>query len=367
LTTNINEKTVDLNYQPDTLGALTKVQVSGIVADASDKIVENFNGFIKPSIFDKVTLTKTLAQDNGSYETAYLTQKNILFSGNATVKNGKFSFTFVVPKDINYQIGNGKVSYYALSDNQMEDAGGNFNRLLIGGISDNNINDTKAPDISLFLNTTSFKDGDITHPDPLLIIQLEDDNGINVVGNSIGHDIEAVLDDNSKNTFVLNDFYSGVLDKPNQGEVRFPFKDLEEGSHTLTVKAWDVANNATEEKLHFVVSNSASIALKNVLNYPNPFIDRTCFQFNHSLGNTALDVRIEIFTITGQRVKTIEGIWTGTEWLRPGDCISWDGRDDFGDPLGRGIYLYRVFVSANSSSGRGIYGESKFEKLVLLK
>lgn len=367
LTSSINNKNVDVNYLPDTLGALTKVRISGIIVDESDKIVENFNGFIKPSIFDKSTVTKTLAQDNGSYITEYLTQKNILFSGNATVKNGQFSFSFVIPKDINYQIGNGKVSYYALSDINKEDAGGSFNRFLIGGISENNVKDSKAPDISLFLNNTSFSDGDITHPDPLLIIHLEDDNGINVVGNSIGHDIEAVLDDNSKNIFVLNDFYAGILDKPNQGEVRFPFRDLEEGPHTLTVKAWDVANNAAEETLQFIVSNSATIALKNVLNYPNPFTDRTCFQFNHSLGNTVLDVRIEIFTITGQRVKTIEGIWTGTETLSPADCISWDGRDDFGDQLSRGIYLYRVFVTSNSNAGKGISGESKFEKLVLLK
>jgi len=367
ITTNINSKTINANYQPDTIGALSKVQISGIIVDESEKILETFNGFIKPSIFDKATLTKTLAQDNGSYEIEYVTQKNILFSGNATVKNGRFSFSFVIPKDINYQIGNGKVSYYSLSDNKTEDAGGYFNQLLIGGTSGNNLNDSKGPEISLFLNNTSFSDGDITHPSPILIVNLMDENGINVVGNSIGHDLEAVLDENSKNTFVLNDFYTGVLDKPNEGEVKYPFKNLEEGTHKLSVKAWDVANNASEETLTFIVSNSATIALKNVLNYPNPFIDRTCFQFNHSLGNTVLDVRIEIFTITGQRVKTIDGIWSRSETLTLGDCISWDGRDDFGDPLGRGIYLYRVYVSSNVTSGQTISGESKFEKLVLLK
>ncbi len=367
ITTNINSKTIDVNYQPDTIGALSKVQISGIIVDESEKILENFNGFIKPSIFDKATLTKTLAQDNGSYEIEYITQKNILFTGNATVKNGRFSFSFIVPKDINYQIGNGKVSYYCLSDNKMEDAGGFFNRFLIGGTAESKIIDTKGPEISLFLNNTSFIDGDITHANPLLIVQLMDENGINVVGNSIGHDLEAILNENSKNTFVLNDFYTGVLDKPNQGEVRYPFKNLEEGPYKLLVKAWDVANNAAEETLNFIVSNNASIALKNVLNYPNPFTDKTCFQFNHSLGNSLLDVRIEIFNITGNRVKTIEGIWSGTETLTLGDCISWDGRDDFGDPLGRGVYLYRVYVSSSGNSGQSISGESRFEKLVLLK
>jgi hypothetical protein len=366
-TTSINSQLINAEYKPDTLGALSRVQITGVIVDEAENIIEDFNGFIKPSVFDKAILTKTLAQDNGSYEVDYLTQKNIIFSGNASVTKGKFSFSFIIPKDINYQVGNGKISYYSLSENKMEDAGGYFNRFFIGGTSSNNIKDDKGPEIDLFLNSTSFVDGGLTHPDPVLIVHLMDENGINVVGNSIGHDIEAILDDNSKDIYVLNDFYTGVLDAPNQGEIRFPFKKLSEGSHKLSLKAWDVANNATEETLQFVVSNSASIALKNVLNYPNPFTDRTCFQFNHSLGNIPLDVKVDIYTITGQKVKSIEALWTGTETLQVGDCISWDGNDEFGDPLARGIYLYRISVSTGNNTSQPILGESKFEKLVILK
>jgi hypothetical protein len=366
-TTSINSQLINAEYKPDTLGALSRVQITGVIVDEAENIIEDFNGFIKPSVFDKAILTKTLAQDNGSYEVDYLTQKNIIFSGNASVTKGKFSFSFIIPKDINYQVGNGKISYYSLSENKMEDAGGYFNRFFIGGTSSNNIKDDKGPEIDLFLNSTSFVDGGLTHPDPVLIVHLMDENGINVVGNSIGHDIEAILDDNSKDIYVLNDFYTGVLDAPNQGEIRFPFKKLSEGSHKLSLKAWDVANNANEETLQFVVSNSASIALKNVLNYPNPFTDNTCFQFNHSLGNIPLDVKVDIYTITGQKVKSIEALWTGTETLQLGDCISWDGNDDFGDPLARGIYLYRISVSTGINTSQPIIGESKFEKLVILK
>jgi hypothetical protein len=366
-TTSINSQLINAEYKPDTLGALSRVQITGVIVDEAENIIEDFNGFIKPSVFDKAILTKTLAQDNGSYEVDYLTQKNIIFSGNASVTKGKFSFSFIIPKDINYQVGNGKISYYSLSENKMEDAGGYFNRFFIGGTSSNNIKDDKGPEIDLFLNSTSFVDGGLTHPDPVLIVHLMDENGINVVGNSIGHDIEAILDDNSKDIYVLNDFYTGVLDAPNQGEIRFPFKKLSEGSHKLSLKAWDVANNANEETLQFVVSNSASIALKNVLNYPNPFTDNTCFQFNHSLGNIPLDVKVDIYTITGQKVKSIEALWTGTETLQLGDCISWDGNDDFGYPLARGIYLYRISVSTGINTSQPIIGESKFEKLVILK
>lgn len=130
-----------------------------------------------------------------------------------------------MPKDINYQVGNGKISYYSLSENKMEDAAGYFNRFYIGGNSTSTITDNKGPEIDLFLNSTSFVDGGLTHPDPVLIVHLMDENGINVVGNSIGHDVEAILDDNSKEIYVLNDFYTGVLDAPNQGKCVFHLKN----------------------------------------------------------------------------------------------------------------------------------------------
>ncbi|MCB9082394.1 MAG: type IX secretion system sortase PorU, partial [Lewinellaceae bacterium] len=365
-TTAINGKAVT-ETSTDTLRALQQVRIEGEVVDFTGNRLENFNGILYPSIFDKVFLAKTLAQDRGSFPLDFQVQKNIIFNGRASVQNGRFAFTFVIPKDINYAFGAGKFSFYAAEDLGTRDASGSFQNISIGGNSTNQVGDDQGPQVDVFLNSTDFVFGNITGPEPVLYVQLTDDNGINVVGNSIGHDLEATLDENTQQIIVLNDFFSAALDDYTRGEVRYPLSKLSEGRHSIRVKAWDVANNPAEGYTEFVVASSAEIALEHVLNYPNPFTDRTCFQFDHNLPNQTLDVLIQIYTISGQLVKTIDQTIFSDGYLRRDDCIAWDGRDDFGDRLARGVYLYRVSVRANIPGSTELRGESKFEKLVLLK
>lgn len=139
---------------------------------------------------------------------------------------------------------------------------------------------------------------------------------------------------------------------------------LEEGRHQIRVSAWDVANNNSEGFTEFVVASSEGIALEHVLNFPNPFTDQTCFQFDHNFENVSLDVLVQIYTISGRLVKTIEASMLSDGALRRDDCIQWDGRDDYGDRLGRGVYLYKVKVRAPDLD---LKGESDFSKLVILK
>jgi len=202
---------------------------------------------------------------------------------------------------------------------------------------------------------------------PILLVQLSDDNGINVVGNSIGHDLEGILNDDTQNTYLLNDFYESALDDYTAGEVRYPLEELPEGRHRFRVKAWDVANNSSEGYTEFVVASTEEVALQQVLNYPNPFTDRTCFQFDHNLANQQIEVMVQIYTVSGRLVKTLRAQMFSDGALRQDDCIEWDGRDDFGDQLARGVYLYKVKVRAANTSGTARSGESDFEKLVILK
>ena len=363
-TTAINGRDLTEN-QTDTLRAFDKVTIAGQVVDQTGKLLENFNGLVYPTVFDKKVNFKTLGQDGDSPVVEFNIQKNVLFKGKASVKTGRFEFTFVVPKDINFEFGPGKISYYAADASEMVDAAGYFEDVVIGGASDNLLADKEGPQVDVFMNTIDFVFGGITDENPTLLVVLEDENGINVVGNSIGHDLEAVLDDNTQNSFLLNDFYEAKQDDYTQGEVRYPLNALEEGLHTLQVKAWDVANNPSEGYTEFVVANTAEVALKHVLNYPNPFTDQTCFQFDHNLSGQEMDVLIQIYTVSGRLVKTLEQTLITDGAIRLDDCISWDGRDDFGDRLAKGVYLYKVSVRVNSASP--LQGESDFQKLVLLK
>ncbi len=348
--------------QIDTIRALQKVTIEGFIADNNQSIVSSFNGKIYPTIFDKKTRVSNLGQDAGSRVLPFDIQKNVLFKGTATVQAGRFSFTFVVPKDINYEFGPGKISYYA--ENGQTDAAGFYDNIIIGGTDPNASNDTEGPLVRVFMNDTTFVFGGTTSPDPTLLVLLSDENGINVAGTSIGHDLTGVLDNNTQNTLQLNDFYESKLDDYTEGTVRYPLKDIAIGTHQIKVKAWDVFNNSSEGFTEFVVENSSEGALERILNYPNPFTTRTEFQFVHNQGiGQLLDVQVRIFTVSGRLVKTID-----TQAISEGNRVSgieWDGKDDFGEDLARGVYLYRISIRPNSSDAQ--VTDSDFEKLVILK
>jgi hypothetical protein len=367
-TTMVNSSVINPldTAQADTLRALQRVTIKGEIINENGQRVENFNGIIYPTIFDKPQSAKTLGQGaNTVYD--YRIQKNVIFKGRASVSNGQFEFTFVVPKDINYEYGYGKISYYAANTSALEDAAGSYEKIVIGGTDANALLDDEGPKVEVFMNTEDFVFGGVTNPTPTLLVLLEDDNGINVVGNSIGHDLEGTLNDDTQNTLLLNDFYESDLDDYTKGRVAFPMSELEEGRHRISVKAWDVANNSAEGYTEFIVASSEEVVLEHVLNYPNPFTDRTCFQFDHNLANQELDILIQIYTISGRLVKTIQTTLLSDGALRQDDCIEWDGRDDYGGQLAKGVYLYKVKVNATNSGLSRLSGESDFEKLVILK
>jgi hypothetical protein len=366
ITTQINSKPI-AGGKSDTLQSLQKVTIEGAVTGTDGRVLSNFNGIIYPTIFDKKVVARTLGQDPTSQPMDFTLQKNVIFKGRAKVEKGLFKFTFVVPKDINYAYGPGKISYYASDTINLRDAAGGYENVIIGGTSATALADKQGPVVDVFMNTSDFVFGGLTGPSPLLLVKLADNNGINVVGNSIGHDLEAVLDENTQNAIILNDFFETELNDYSKGSAKYPLSKLKDGLHKVRVKAWDVANNPSEGYTEFIVAQSASIALQHVLNYPNPFTDRTCFQFDHNLAGQQIDVLIQIFTISGRLVKTLEKSMISNGSIRQDDCIEWNGRDDFGDPLARGVYVYKVKVKANFPGGAAANGESAFEKLVLLK
>lgn len=342
----------------DTLKALTQVVVKGRVVDASGQTLTGFNGNIYTSLFDKKTKVRTLSNDPAeSPVTEFELQKSVLFRGNSTIRNGCFEVKFMVPKDINYAYGNGKFSYYARGDES--DAAGYFDAFVVGGNSGISYDDKEGPQIDVYLNDENFVNQGLTNSDPVLIVKLKDELGINTTGNGVGHDLVAILDGNNEAQIVLNDHFEAVQDSSNQGVVRYQMRELSTGKHVVKIRAWDILNNVSEKELEFEVANDASLTLDHVLNYPNPFTTHTSFFFEHNHPGENLDVLVQIFTISGKLIKTIStNIFSEGTRSTP---IDWDGRDDFGDKIGKGTYIYRLKVR----TGDGKTAE-KIEKIVLL-
>ncbi len=369
-------KTTSVNGQPvgsfsDTIRALQKVTIAGEIIDHNQQRLSDFSGVLYATVFDKAVTYQTLKNDPASYIKNFTLQKNVIYNGKASVHNGEFSFSFVVPKDISYVFGPGKVSYYAASTQQ--DAHGYQNDLLVGGIDYSAPADAEGPQVRVYMNDTKFVTGGLTDPNPIVLVRISDSSGINTVGTGIGHDIVGVLDHDTQGSFVMNDYYSADLDTYTSGEVRYPLYNLSEGPHHIKVKAWDVYNNSAEGAIDFVVAASSELALAHVFNYPNPFTTHTEFMFEHNKAHQSLDVLIQIFTVSGRLVKTLRAQvvpaashLAGTSHLVGGgyrvEGISWDGRDEWGQPLGKGVYIYRLTV--RTAQGQQAH---HFEKLVLLK
>ena len=349
--------------EQDTIKALMPVEIEGMVTDTLGNLLDDFNGKVFVSLFDKEKNLQTLGQDPGSIVRNFGLQRNILFKGSATVTNGLFTINFVVPRDIDYNFGYGKISYYAENGTHL-DAAGSDRSIVIGGNA-NAVQDDQPPVVQAFLNTDEFVSGGITDNSPKVLIKCSDDHGMNVSGVSLGHDLTVILDENQQEEIVLNDFYESEQDNPRNGQAIYPLNNLAPGPHTLRAKGWDIANNSGEGFTEFIVAEDGEAALKHVLNYPNPFTTNTWFQFEHNLAGQALDVQISIFTVGGKLVKTILHATTD-----PGfrvDDIAWDGLDEYGDPLARGVYLYRIKVRGINTEGQSTSLESDFEKLVILK
>ncbi|NNK81277.1 MAG: type IX secretion system sortase PorU, partial [Flavobacteriales bacterium] len=352
----VTDSITDVNGNPlDSLKALQRVKVYGHIED-DGILASDFNGQVEPSVYDKSVSIQTLANDGGN-PYSFSLRKNIMYKGRSTVSDGAFQFEFIVPKDISYQEGTGKIHLYALSDDT--DAQGSRGGFQVGGTDASAPEDEVGPQVELFLDSEAFVDGGLTNESPTLLAKIFDENGVNTVGNGIGHDISAVLDGNTADPIILNDYYDSDLDSYQSGQVRYELRNLSEGEHTLRFKVWDIYNNSSTKEVTFVVEKREDLVLDNVLNYPNPFTTRTEFLFEHNQSCDILEVQVQIFTVSGKLVKTINNVIDTHLGVK--DQLVWDGRDEYGDRLGRGVYVYRMKVSTPEGQK-----EEVFEKLVLL-
>jgi hypothetical protein len=262
-----------------------------------------------------------------------------------------------VPKDISYDFGKGKISLHANS-NTTDATGANYD-ITIGGSSNNSFNDNDGPIIKPFMNDTNFINGGITSANSTLVVDLSDDNGINTSGTSVGHNITAYLD-GSNEPINLNSFFEGASNNYKRGFVKYPLRNLSPGKHSIKVKAWDVLNNSNTATVDFVVSDGNASDISRVLNYPNPFTDYTEFWFEHNHPGELLYVTVNIYSISGKAVRSIRKSFV-SEGSQVREKVTWDGRDEYGNKIGRGTYIYQIHYKTASGNTA-----QKMQKLVIL-
>jgi hypothetical protein len=343
--------------EADTLKALSKVTISGEVRKKDHSLLNDFNGKIYATVFGSKQNLKTLGNDPDSYVQEFETFKSIVYKGNGTVENGRFSISFIMPRDLPIEGGFGKISYYA--ENGSEDANGFELIYMSPEIDPVSEPDVTGPEIRLFMNDTAFVYGGITSEDPEILALVFDESGINTTGLGIGRGITGLLDNNSKNQLLMDNYYTAVTDDFRRGTVRYPLKNLSEGRHTLKVKVWDVHNNSAEAYTEFIVASTVELAVENLLNYPNPFYQDTKFSFEHNQQGKNFSVEIAIYKTDGTLVTTLKAEVENAS--SKFDNISWDARNKNGKTVTPGTYIYRTTVK--TEEGQEV---QKSERLVYM-
>ncbi len=328
---------LDVGNELDTLSALEEITFTGEI-QSNGILNSDFNGVINVGVFDVKQTFKTFGQESTPY--SYSLRSNALFRGEANVENGKFSFSFVVPKNISYQYKSGKMSLYAWDEENNMDAGGSNRSFVIGGTSDNPADDTIAPSVNAYLNDSSFVNGDQVGSSPLLIANIEDNSGITTTRSGVVQGITLTIDDQ---VFNLNDFYTANRNTFQQGTLVYPLQDLEPGRYSAVLKVWDTHNNSSEVTLDFAVSDQPLLFVYNPIAYPNPVIDSTVFSFEHDREDEDLYVTLLVYSSRGELVSKRQVLFENSQ---RNIVIPWDAQTNSGEALKLGIYYSRVIIQS---------------------
>lgn len=335
--------------------ALGKVLLTGSVRDGNNSIKSNFNGEGILSIYDSRRYV-TYEDFGPSYTTVQ--QGGQIFKGRVSIKNGIFTTSFIVPKDISYENKNGKIVFYFF--NNESDGVAVTSNILIGGTDSSVLNDGKGPEIGIRFDNLQNADGYLVNPNSSLLVTLADETGLNTTGSGIGHKLEAILNDNESNTIDLSNYFTGDLDAEGKsGQVKYKFNNLGKGEHKVRVKAWDVFNNFSSQTEFFKVVENSGSTIDFVMNYPNPSKGATTFTFQHNI-DKPISVKIKIYSIAGRAIAEInKDDVTMDRFVK----VDWNGRDQDNNEIANGVYLYKIIItSLDGSVNQNVIGKMAIVK-----
>ena len=318
-------------------------------ADNGDTARE-FNGIVNITVMDKLQQVTTLDNDHANVDDkvtyTYNDYPNTLYQGQARVKNGHFDYTFMMPKDIRYNYGNGRITYYAL-DSLNGEGVGHFEDFVIGGSTTVEIVDTLGPELHIYLNSPSFVNGDKTTEQPHFFADIFDEHGINTVGSGIGHDLLLTIDSDPNKMFVVNDYYAST-GSYQSGQVSYRISELAEGQHTLTFRAWDLLNNSASESLTFEVVKGLEPTMYSVMTYPNPLrvSEVLHFTIDYDQPDELMEMNVYVYSPSGELVYQAQR--KGTEQY----SYSIDDAR-----LTPGVYMYRVSLTTTNGDLTGRAGK----------
>nr|MBN2276738.1 type IX secretion system sortase PorU [candidate division Zixibacteria bacterium] len=328
---------INFTEYPGTLVALDTHLVIGEVVDEVSEVPVDFNGTVHIAVYDSEILRLYRGVNNSGVvvdSLSYAKNGPILFQGTAEVVNGNFSFEFISPLDIGY--GGSGACIYAYAESPGSDAFGLADSIEVSSTIVST-EDSDGPEIRYsFSDRENFVSGDRIASGSILNIALTDGSGINLTGGT-GHGIDLTIDGDTENIIGLTDLFEYNSGSFTSGEIRYYPGSLPVGRHRFKIKAWDNANNSSVVEFDAELVETGKMQVSEVMNYPNPMTDKTMFSF--ALTADARLVSLEIFTLSGKKIKYFEENSVPDDYY---EFYEWDGRDDDGDRVAAGVYIYKV-------------------------
>lgn len=326
------------------LKAFSILDLEGSIRSYLDSsILSNFNGNVEIIIND-VGFTKKVVDIDGTIHSIYK-EGGIISKGIFPVVNGKFTGKFYITDEVSFLDGNISIRFFAKDTTNNLFAKGVENRLTISGIDTLFLIDNQPPSISIYLDDTTFVDGDVVSNPPFLIVRLFDNTAINTTGVGIGHLIEAWIDDKPE-SINLTDKYESSPFNPQEGFIKTFLNPLDPGEHKIKVRAWDIFNNYSFAETHFkILDADAGILLFNPIVFPQPGDRFVVFRVQHNISQP-YNVTLKVFNTVGELIyqKIVE-----LSRLRYFE-LTYDCIDDFGNAIPTGIYHYQITVSSFGKS-----------------
>jgi DNA/RNA endonuclease YhcR with UshA esterase domain len=305
--------------------------------------LQNFNGFVDMVLWDAPGTIKTLANQSTSQAVNIETQEKALFKGKATVQNGQFEISFILPGNLpSSNTAALKLQLYAYNDTA--DAIMQFQSIFIQGTTSQNRQDTTGPVMQSYINDTSFKSGDWVTAPSTLFVKLKDSSGIQSSGNELGHDLKLIIDDTVVKNYNLNSFFTYNLNQYQFGVIQYPLPILEEGKHRLIIKAWDLLGNISKDTIWIEVPSKKNKNIRNLSVSPNPVQNNAKFSFEVNNNIDPILMQLDVFDASGIRH------FSTSQQIQPRGnkiIINWNGRSSNGGLVLPGKYYYRIIVTQN--------------------
>ena len=345
----INGKSTE-NIDLEGVYAGESVTVSGHIEDRKGLKASDFRGYVYPTILDNeeevVCNNNSYGETNGNTEDEpyrFNARIRTLYTLVDSVSGGEFTFKFPIPLDNNYSGKSGEINVYAATEDHKIESHGTNEQFYIQGTSPTLSTDTIGPEISpVYLNTTEFQNGDVVNETPYLVAHLHDDDGINMTGSGIGHDIIAMIDNNESTTYSLNSYFTPTVSDYTRGSVAFSIPALSDGPHTLTLRAFDILNNPSTSTIEFYVNNGEKPKIFS-LTVNSPVSDQALFTIENDRPQTDLNVSIYVYDIGGRLVyQTSESHFSSESTY----TFTWN-LNESGSHLVPGIYIVKAGISTS--------------------